>query len=62
MNSEIIILISTLGTGILALLGLIIKYCFASKCSKFKCCCNLIEIERQIEHENNINDIESGKK
>ncbi len=30
-------------------LGLLIRYSYKSKCSKFKCCC--IEIERDIEAE-----------
>jgi hypothetical protein len=55
MNSELIILTSTLGTGFFALIGLLIKYCFASKCSNVKCCC--IEIQREITHENNINNV-----
>jgi hypothetical protein len=52
MNSEIIIFLSTICTGLLALLGLIIRYSFLSKCIKIKCCC--CEIERDIIHEASI--------
>ena len=49
MNSEIVILLSTVSTGLIALLGLLIRYSFLSKCIKIKCCC--CEIERDIKHE-----------
>jgi hypothetical protein len=50
MNSEVIILLSTISTGLLGLMALCIRYGFLSKCKYFKCCC--CEIERDVNLEN----------
>ena len=39
MNSEIVLLLSTISTGMLAIFGLLIRYFYISKCVKFQCCC-----------------------
>ena len=31
--------------------GLVIRYCFKSKCNEVSCCFGLLKIERDIEHE-----------
>ena len=31
--------------------GLVVRYCFRSKCSEVSCCFGLLKIERDIEHE-----------
>lgn len=35
----------------LGFFGLVVRYCFRSKCSEVSCCFGLIKIERDIEHE-----------
>lgn len=35
----------------LGFLGLVVRYCFKSKCNEVICCCGLLKIERDIEHE-----------
>jgi hypothetical protein len=35
----------------LGFLGLVVRYCFKSKCSEVSCCFGLIKIDRDIEHE-----------
>jgi len=35
----------------LGFLGLVVRYCFKSKCVNVSCCFGLIKIERDIEHE-----------
>jgi hypothetical protein len=35
----------------LGFLGLVVRYCFKSKCSEVSCCFGLIRIDRDIEHE-----------
>lgn len=35
----------------LGFLGLVVRFCFKSKCSEVSCCFGLIKIERDIEHE-----------
>lgn len=49
IDSGIVYLISSLGTGLLVLFGLCIRYSFYSKCVKVKCCC--IEIQRDVDDE-----------
>jgi len=49
MDSNNIVFFSSLSTGLIALIALMVRYCFLSKCNKIKCCC--IEIDRQIENE-----------
>jgi hypothetical protein len=49
MNSEIVVLLSTISTGLIALIGLCIRYAFLSKCIRVKLCC--CEFERDIESE-----------
>lgn len=49
MNSEVIILLSTITTGLIALIGLCVRYAFLSKCVRIKCCC--CEIQRDIQNE-----------
>lgn len=49
MDGQLVVLLSTVSTGIIALLGLLIRYSFLSKCIKIKCCC--CEIERDVEGE-----------
>ena len=44
----------TLTTIIIGFLGLSVRYCLKSKCSKFKCCFGLIDIDRTVELENDI--------
>lgn len=52
MNSEVIILLSTIATGLLALMGLCVRYAFLSKCLKIKCCCCEVIREVNLEHVN----------
>jgi hypothetical protein len=50
----------SIGASSFAVLGLLIKYVFRSKCKRCKCCC--LEIERDIEaevHEHDV-DVEKG--
>jgi hypothetical protein len=35
----------------LGFFGLVVRYCFRSKCSEVSCCFGLLKIERDIEHE-----------
>lgn len=35
----------------LGFLGLVVRYCFKSKCNEVSCCFGLLKIERDIEHE-----------
>lgn len=49
MNSELIVLLSTISTGILALIGLCLRYMYLSKCPRVKLCC--VEFERNVEVE-----------
>jgi hypothetical protein len=35
----------------LGFLGLVVRYCFRSKCIEVSCCFGLLKIERDIEHE-----------
>jgi hypothetical protein len=39
MNSDIILLLSTISTAFFAVLALLIRYFYISKCIKFQCCC-----------------------
>ena len=39
MDTNIIVLLSTISTGFIALMGLIIRYFYLSKCSNVECCC-----------------------
>lgn len=43
-------------------IALALKYCLKSKCENFKCCCGLIEIERnvKIELEEELKEMEMG--
>lgn len=51
----------TITTIIIGFLGLSVRYCLKSKCSKFKCCFGLIDIDRSVELENDIeNNIENN--
>ena len=43
--------------SIVTILGLFFKYTFASKCKRTSCCCGFINVERDIIHENNIEEI-----
>jgi len=49
MNTEIIVLLSSISTALIGLFALCVRYSFLSKCVKIKCCC--IEIERDIGNE-----------
>ena len=52
----------TITTIIIGFLGLSVRYCLKSKCSKFKCCFGLIDIDRTVELENDIeNNIENNE-
>lgn len=44
----------TITTIIIGFLGLSVRYCLKSKCSKFKCCFGLIDIDRTVELENDM--------
>jgi hypothetical protein len=35
----------------LGFFGLVVRYCFRSKCSEVSCCFGLLKFERDIEHE-----------
>ena len=35
----------------LGFLGLVVRFCFKSKCNEVSCCFGLLKIERDIEHE-----------
>jgi hypothetical protein len=59
MNSEIIILLSTISTGLLGLFALCVRYAFLSKCVKVKLC-NCIEWERDVQIENNIQNVDNN--
>jgi hypothetical protein len=43
MNSEVIVLLSSISTGVLALFALCIKFSILSKCSKVSFCWHCIE-------------------
>ena len=55
ISGEIVILLSTISTGILALCGLIIRYSFLSKCTNFKLCCLSWQRDVKSEVQNNPN-------
>lgn len=46
------ILLSIIASTV-TILGLLIKYTFASKCKKTSCCCGFINVERDTTHEQN---------
>ncbi len=46
----------SLATMFFGALALCMKYSFMSKCSKVKFCCGLINIDREVELETNIED------
>jgi len=48
MEDTSIILIITIGTGFL---GLIVRYCFKSKCSDISLCNGIVKIHREVEQE-----------
>jgi hypothetical protein len=48
MEDTSIILIITIGTGFL---GLIVRYCFKSKCSDISLCNGVLKIHRAVEQE-----------
>lgn len=48
MNSEVIVLLSSISTGILALFGLCIKFSLLSKCSRVIICWKCVEWERDV--------------
>ena len=52
----------TLSTAILAFLGLAIKSCFKSKCNSVSLCCGLINVQRDVNAENQIEEfnVENG--
>ncbi len=43
-----IAIISTISISIIAIIKLLSTACFQSKCVKVKCCCNLMEIDRNV--------------
>ena len=49
IDAGIIYLSTSLGTGLLVLFGLCVRYSFYSKCVRVKCCC--IELERDVNDE-----------
>jgi hypothetical protein len=49
MNSEIVVLLSTVSTALIALIGLCLRYAFLSKCVRVKMCC--CEFQRDVESE-----------
>ena len=51
MNSEIIILLSSISTGIIALFALCIKFSLLSKCFRVSLCWNCIQWERDVKLE-----------
>ena len=51
MNGATIVLISTAVTGVVALLGLSVRYCFLSKCSSMSCCWGCYKHTRNINAE-----------
>jgi hypothetical protein len=63
MNSEIIILLTTITTGLLGIFGLIIRYLYISKCAKVNClfgCCSWErDIENEIKNSENIVNIDN---
>ena len=46
----------TLSTAILAFLGLALKSCFKSKCSSVSLCCGLINVQRDVNAEEKIEE------
>ena len=48
MNSEIIVLLSSISTGVLALIALCIKFSILSKCSKVSLCWHCVEWSKPI--------------
>jgi hypothetical protein len=56
MQDAIIIALSTIGS---ALIGLIIRYSFRSKCEDFSCCFGCLKIHRDIRSEKEITTQES---
>lgn len=58
MDDTSVILIITIGTGFL---GLIVRYCFRSKCSDVTICNGLIKFHRVVEQEEKNDNTESSK-
>lgn len=48
MSSEFYVLMSTLGTGVIALIGLLLRYMYNSKCAKVECCWRCCAWERDV--------------
>lgn len=48
MNSEVIVLLSSISTGVLALIALCIKFSILSKCSNVSLCWNCIQWTKPI--------------
>ena len=46
----------------LGFFGLVVRYCFKSKCSEVSCCFGLVKIERDIEQEVEQQNIENNLK
>jgi hypothetical protein len=54
----------SVGSVLLAALGVASRYCFKSKCSEFSVCCGLLKIKRDVEAEvkEDLAELEMGKK
>ena len=57
ISAEVVVLLSTISTGILALIGLCVRYSYLSKCFKVKICC--LEYERDIKAEQEAQNIKN---
>ena len=58
MDDTIIITLATISS---ALIGLIIRYSFRSKCEDFSCCCGFLKFHRDIKAEKEITTQESSE-
>jgi hypothetical protein len=56
----IIALIAFLSSAFTALMGMLFKLCYASKCRSTSLCCGCLKIERDTEHEQSMRNLQLG--
>jgi hypothetical protein len=60
MNETNGMLVLSLGTMVVGVIGMIIRYSFKSKCSEVHCCFGLISFKREPQFENDIEMKQEG--
>jgi hypothetical protein len=57
-NTVLIALIAFISSSITIILSMLLKICYSSKCISTSLCYGCLEVKRDIEHEQNINNLE----